>query len=48
MDNRIEVMIPKQYAELLLRVAAEREMPVEELLEQILRNYMERRDYNAD
>ena len=45
MDNRIEVMIPEQYAESLLRQAAEREMPVEELLAQILRNYMERRDY---
>lgn len=48
MDNQIEVVIPVQYAELLLIEAAEREISVEELLEQILRNYMERRDHNAD
>ena len=40
--------IPEQFAELLLKRAAEQEIPVEELFEQILRKYMERRDHNAE
>ena len=48
MNNQIEVKIPEQYAELLLKESAEQDIPVEELLEQILRNYMERRDHNAE
>ena len=48
MDNQIEVVIPEQYAELLLKEAAEQNISMEELLAQILRKYMERRDHNAD
>lgn len=48
MNSQIEVEIPNQFAELVLKQAAEREIPVEELFEQIIKKYMERRDHNAE
>ena len=48
MNNQIEVEIPEQFAELLLKRAAEQKVPVEELFEHILGKYLERRDQNAE
>lgn len=42
-----ELYIPQPQADLLLHTAADREMTVEELLAEIIINYMERNDDNA-
>ncbi len=38
-----EIIIPEQYAVLLTEKAEEQGIPLEELLEKILRNYIERK-----
>ena len=44
-QNQVEeIYIPQPIAEMLLIEAAEREKPVEELLTEIITNYMERND----
>ena len=48
MDTRIEIDIPEPFTEMLMTQAAEQGVPVEELFEQMLRNYLERRECNAD
>ena len=36
-----EIYIPQPYVDMLLNEAADREIPVEELLTEIIQNYME-------
>ena len=43
MNDRIEVQIPASLTDALLRFAAEQELSVEEIVESVMRNYMERR-----
>ena len=43
MNDRIEVRIPASLTDALLRFAAEQELSVEEIVESVMRNYMERR-----
>ena len=43
MNDRIEVQIPASLARALLRFAGEQELSVEEIVESVMRNYMERR-----
>ena len=43
MNDRIEVQIPAPLTDALLRFAAEQELSVEEIVESVMRNYMERR-----
>ena len=41
MNDRIEVQIPAPLTDALLRFAAEQELSVEEIVESVMRNYME-------
>lgn len=41
------IEIPEQLVELLLICAAEQEIPVEEMVERAIQNYMRRGEYNA-
>ena len=41
MNDRIEVQIPAALTDALLRFAAEQELSVEEIVESVMRNYME-------
>ena len=41
MNDRIEVQIPATLTDALLRFAAEQELSVEEIVESVMRNYME-------
>ena len=43
MNDRIEVQIPAALTDALLRFAAEQELSVEEIVESVMRNYMEGR-----
>lgn len=43
MNDRIEVQIPAPLTDALLRFAAEQELSVEEIVESVMRNYMEGR-----
>ena len=43
MNDRIEVRIPAPLTDALLRFAAEEELSVEEIVESVMRNYMEGR-----
>lgn len=43
MNDRIEVRIPAPLTDALLRFAAEQELSVEEIVESVMRNYMEGR-----
>lgn len=43
----MEIEIPTQFYELLLKEAAERDSAVEEIAESAFRNYMERNEGNA-
>ena len=47
MNDRIEVQIPAALTDALLRFAAEQELSVEEIVESVMRNYMEGRLCNA-
>ena len=43
MNNRIEIEIPAPLTDAILQFAAEQELTVEEIVESVMRNYMERR-----
>ncbi len=47
MGERLEIEIPPQLTEPLLQDASETELPVEDIVETALRNYLERSQYNA-
>lgn len=47
MGERIEIEIPPQLAEPLLRLASETELPLEDIVEAALKNYLERSQDNA-
>lgn len=47
MGTKYEIKIPPQFIEPLLRLASETEMPLEEIVETALRNYLERSQDNA-
>lgn len=47
MGDRLEIEIPPQLAEPLLRYASDTELPVEDIVETALRNYLERSQDNA-
>lgn len=47
MNDRIEVQIPAALTDALLRFAAEQELSVEEIVESVMRNYMEGRLCNG-
>lgn len=47
MGERLEIEIPSQLTEPLLLYASETELPVEDIVETALRNYLERSQYNA-
>lgn len=38
----MEIVVPQSFVELLLQRAAQRELPVEDIVMQSIRNYMER------
>ncbi len=47
MGERLEIEIPSQLTEPLLLYASETELPVEDIVETALRNYLERIQDNA-
>lgn len=47
MGERLEIEIPPQLTEPLLQYASETELPVEDIVETALRNYLERSQDNA-
>lgn len=47
MGERFEIEIPSQLTEPLLQYASETELPVEDIVENALRNYLERSQDNA-
>ena len=47
MGERFEIEIPPQLTEPLLQYASETELPVEDIVENALRNYLERSQDNA-
>lgn len=47
MNGKKEIIIPEQYAEALLRSAAESELSVEEIIETAIRKYLEGRVQDA-
>ena len=47
MGTRYEIEIPPGLTEALLRLASETELPLEDIVETALRNYMERSQDNA-
>ena len=47
MTEKKEILIPEAFIEMLLERAAELDLPVEELVERALRNYMEDKE-NAE
>ena len=47
MEERLEIEIPPQLIKPLLQYASETELPVEEIVETALRNYLERSQDNA-
>lgn len=47
MNDRIEVQIPAPLTDALLRFAAEQELSVDEIVESVMRNYMEGRLCNG-
>lgn len=47
MGERLEIEIPPQLTEPLLQYASETELPVEDIVETALRNYLERIQDNA-
>ena len=48
MNQKIEIEIPEPLSEMLLVCAAENEVPVEEIIEQMLKKYLRRREEHAD
>lgn len=42
-----DIFIPQPQADMLLREATEREVSAEELLAEIIRNYIERNEHNG-
>ena len=48
MGERLEIEIPPQLTEPLLQYASETELPVEEIVETALRNYLERSQDNPN
>lgn len=47
MGERFEIVIPPQLTESLLQNASDTELPVEDIVETALKNYMERSQDNA-
>lgn len=47
MNDKNEIVIPAEYAEALLRSAAEKEVSVEEVIEACIRKYIEGRSQDA-
>ena len=47
MGERLEIEIPSQLTEPLLRLASETELPLEDIVEAALKNYLERSQDNA-
>ena len=47
MNDKKEIVIPEQLADALMSLAAETDCSVEELIESILKRYMERMKNNA-
>ena len=47
MGERFEIVIPPQLTESLLQYASDTELPVEDIVETALKNYMERSQDNA-
>lgn len=47
MNDKKEIVIPAEYAEVLLRSAAEKEISVEEVIEACIRKYIEGRSQDA-
>lgn len=47
MTGRIEIRIPAPLADTLLRLAAETELPLEDIVETAFKNYLERRFDNG-
>ncbi|MBR2831324.1 MAG: CopG family transcriptional regulator [Oscillospiraceae bacterium] len=47
MGERLEIEIPSQLTEPLLLYASETELPVEDIVETALKNYLERSQDNA-
>ena len=47
MEERLEIEIPPQLTEPLLQYASETELPVADVVETALRNYLERSQDNA-
>ncbi|MBR7033714.1 MAG: hypothetical protein IKI03_08810 [Clostridia bacterium] len=47
MKTKYEIEIPSRFAERLLRLASETELPLTVIVEAVLKNYMERSKNNA-
>lgn len=47
MGDRLEIEIPPQLTEPILQYASDTELPVEDIVETALRNYLERSQDNA-
>lgn len=47
METKYEIEIPPHLTESLLRLASETELPLEDIVETALRNYLERSKENA-
>lgn len=47
METNYEIEVPPQFTEPLLQYASETELPVEDVVETALRNYLERSRDNA-
>lgn len=47
MNDKKEIIIPAEYAEVLLRTAAEMDVSVEEVIEACMRKYLEERIQDA-
>lgn len=47
METKYEIEIPPHFTESLLRLASETELPLEDIVEAALKNYLERSHDNA-
>ena len=47
MGTKCEIEIPPHLTDLLLRLTSEKELPLEDIVEAALRNYLERSQDNA-